>query len=327
VNSNGTRTWKDPLQCNAGGGYPAYGNATVLANAKSANANKLAAMLNGQVRNQYYSVFETLYEGKKTKKMILEAVSTTVLAARQVRKGQFQKAASTLGLKKPPKGANKGRSFSGNWLEYRYGWGPLYYTVYGAMQQAYDRMRQQEPVRMARVRTQTVLPTNNSTDVTGITTGYNSMALGSTFTMKDRQTATVSSVRKAYYRVHNPTLASSTSMGLTNPLLVSWELVPLSFVVDWFVNVSDVLEQFDAWAGKTYLTGTLTHTTRGEKYRWPVKTAGSGQFTLAGYYSGLFSQVERTIVSTPPTVMPAFDVSVSPKRLIDGIALLSKLFK
>jgi hypothetical protein len=38
-------------------------------------------------------------------------------------------------------------------------------------------------------------------------------------------------------------------MGLTNPAVVAWELVPFSFVVDWFVNVSEFLGQFDEFIG------------------------------------------------------------------------------
>jgi hypothetical protein len=36
-----------------------------------------------------------------------------------------------------------------------------------------------------------------------------------------------------------------TSLGFTNPLQVAWELVPLSFVVNWFVDVSSALETYD----------------------------------------------------------------------------------
>lgn len=32
-----------------------------------------------------------------------------------------------------------------------------------------------------------------------------------------------------------------------NPLGIAWELVPLSFVADWFVNVSQVLQQWENW--------------------------------------------------------------------------------
>ncbi len=49
--------------------------------------------------------------------------------------------------------------------------------------------------------------------------------------------------------VTNPNLYLSSKLGLTDPLGIAWELVPFSFVVDWFVNVSDYLAQFSDFLG------------------------------------------------------------------------------
>jgi hypothetical protein len=40
-------------------------------------------------------------------------------------------------------------------------------------------------------------------------------------------------------------------LGFINPISVAWALVPFSFIVDWFVNVQQVLEQFTDFAGLT----------------------------------------------------------------------------
>jgi hypothetical protein len=39
--------------------------------------------------------------------------------------------------------------------------------------------------------------------------------------------------------------------GITNPLLVAWDAVPLSFVVDWFLPVNNWLKQLDTYSGFT----------------------------------------------------------------------------
>lgn len=41
--------------------------------------------------------------------------------------------------------------------------------------------------------------------------------------------------------ITNPNVFALSSLGLTNPVAWAWELIPFSFVVDWFVNVGDVL--------------------------------------------------------------------------------------
>lgn len=41
--------------------------------------------------------------------------------------------------------------------------------------------------------------------------------------------------------ITNPNAFALSSLGLTNPVAWAWEMIPFSFVVDWFVNVGDVL--------------------------------------------------------------------------------------
>lgn len=49
--------------------------------------------------------------------------------------------------------------------------------------------------------------------------------------------------------VTNPNLYLAQSMGLVNPLTIAWDLVPFSFVVDWFYPVSSFLNSFSDLLG------------------------------------------------------------------------------
>lgn len=68
--------------------------------------------------------------------------------------------------------------------------------------------------------------------------------------------------------VSNPNLYLLKTMGLTNPLAVAWELVPFSFVVDWFANIGDYFSQWSDFHGITisdpYTTTTVKANTSGE---------------------------------------------------------------
>jgi hypothetical protein len=44
--------------------------------------------------------------------------------------------------------------------------------------------------------------------------------------------------------VSNPNTALANQMGFINPAAVAWELVPFSFLVDWFLPVGDFLNSF-----------------------------------------------------------------------------------
>lgn len=55
----------------------------------------------------------------------------------------------------------------------------------------------------------------------------------------------------AYVAITNPNVALAGQLGLLNPVALAWEIVPFSFVADWFVNVGDWLQGFSDFAGMT----------------------------------------------------------------------------
>jgi hypothetical protein len=69
----------------------------------------------------------------------------------------------------------------------------------------------------------------------------------------DRVVATESwnrvTTAKARFRLKSVTDKHLSQIGVTNPLSLAWELVPYSFVIDWFIPVGDYLGSFDALVG------------------------------------------------------------------------------
>lgn len=62
--------------------------------------------------------------------------------------------------------------------------------------------------------------------------------------------------RGGYYgKVSNERLANLNAYGLANPALTAWQLTSLSFIADWFLNVSAVLGQLTAFVGFTAVSG------------------------------------------------------------------------
>lgn len=53
----------------------------------------------------------------------------------------------------------------------------------------------------------------------------------------------------AWVRVTNPNAYLANQFGVANPLSVAWNLVPYSFVVDWFSNVNQCLNAMTDWVG------------------------------------------------------------------------------
>lgn len=60
------------------------------------------------------------------------------------------------------------------------------------------------------------------------------------------------------YKIANPDLARLNALGFVNPFALAWELMPLSFVFDWFASVGDFLRGLSAPLGLTYIGGYET---------------------------------------------------------------------
>jgi len=59
-------------------------------------------------------------------------------------------------------------------------------------------------------------------------------------------------------RVNKLWLANATQFGLSDPLTVAWELIPFSFVVDWFVPIGNTLQGLTSGFGLELIDGYST---------------------------------------------------------------------
>lgn len=127
----------------------------------------------------------------------------------------------------------------------------------------------------------------------------------------------------------NETLISLASSGVTNPLLVAWELVPFSFVVDWAIPVGAWLESLDAMLGygECYTcTATLTRATWiGEGLDY-IKPDGLKR-TSDWQESQEVVRVDRSAsAGVPLPKHPGFKNPASLGHMANGLALLTQVF-
>ena len=61
-----------------------------------------------------------------------------------------------------------------------------------------------------------------------------------------------------YYKLINTDAHNLAATGFSNPLNLGWELVPFSFVVDWFVGIGNYLSSLDATLGLAFEKGCKT---------------------------------------------------------------------
>lgn len=217
---------------------------------------------------------------------------------------------------------------AGKWLEYRYGWTPLAHSLYDAAENLRKEALTKPFLVQARAgRRREVHETHNKRS-----TGYDHISVW----LSERLEVGYMFNLNPYGRGHPATWTS------LNPLLIAWELVPLSFVADWFVNVGD---QLAAWENhvlfsSNFLSGYRTYTLKEDRLGTqifndmvPVEFYSNGNpkrnFWGSSYTAretGSFKELTRSrVLSLPAPVGLSFKIDLNANRVADAAALTKKL--
>lgn len=180
-------------------------------------------------------------EGRKTADMILDAANRIWRSYRAFRRGNFKEVARNLNI--PPNRVHK------TWLEYKYGWMPLLKDVEGAAEHYAQHTLGGRPPRFT-------VSSHEDFDLPRIEKVFQ-MGFFPVSSDNAGHNETVYAVGKGHIRtkiwveVTNPRMAELSQLGLTNPAELAWELIPFSFVFDWFISVGDYLKGLSALHGMT----------------------------------------------------------------------------
>jgi hypothetical protein len=130
------------------------------------------------------------------------------------------------------------------WLEYNYGWKPLLKDVYDQAEALADTaVATNYEVRVARGRAKT----SRYSEVT---------VPGGQIETRYQIQSTKWFEFNVHYRVPPGAVNPMVAFGMTNPLLVAWELVPFSFVADWFLPIGTAIEALTGYSDLTFSRGT-----------------------------------------------------------------------
>lgn len=241
----------------------------------------LLSQLRGRVAGSDFNAGVFLGEGHQVLRMIGDSALKIAKSLRCLKKGNLRGASVALtGKAYDPKTGK----VANNWLELQYGWLPLLSDVHGGALFLAHHLNTplQTTVRVNRSQKAEMRETSsqagNSPDISRIhSRGYIKAIL------KEKDVAQLS--------------------GLTDPVSIAWELVPYSFVVDWFIPIGSWLS---ARGLRSALTGTFV-TTR--MVTW--EGLGYGDYISGRYYSAPGSwakmvSLNRTISSSLQVPLPDF---------------------
>jgi hypothetical protein len=292
-----------------------------------------------QIKASSINAAQAVAERKQTMGLIASTATRCAQAYGSLKKGNFAKAARDLGVT-PKKRAGRrfnsdyavdqGKAVGNAWLELQYGWKPLLSDVYGATEaiaKANNPSGNQNKIfkKVTGRSTRKVEPfikTNYPIGSGDIGYSY-SVATG---------ICMVSCRVGITYTKTSPAVSNLASLGITNPALLAWELLPYSFVADWFFPIGDYLGGLDATLGMAFESGYITTY---EKYYSHVFEDHSYK-TSSGYkmYYGYSTQdnenitvTRSTLGSFPSVPLPRFKNPISNSHVASAMALLLQNFK
>lgn len=260
--------------------------------------------LYSKLRNMKANLAVDVAESGQTVRLVQGAVDRVLSFARRLRRSPASTMADT-------------------WLEYQYGWKPALQTIY-------------DVANFSRNNLLSVLVDASSIERLSVSDQY----LHSGVYPVNRSVNHTNVCRfSCRLNIKNNTLYDVQRLTSLNPLSIAWELVPYSFVVDWFVDIGGYLEDLETAVSMGYMVSSLSKSFRG---RWTethqMAVDDWGWFISNGNVYGnrvinSTALLDRTykvripLGALPVPYAPRFDAHLGASHLTSGAALLQQIFR
>lgn len=261
------------------------------------------------IKDQKVNLSVSIMELPKTASMVGKMAIDTLRFLRSLRRGDLRQLIRA--VKGSPHKLNK--ATASRWLQYQYGVIPTVLEANGVLELLSQKVRR-------------------GVWIYGHVTDRREYSRDVIVDYQTTRKDYVSLRGKCNYRyfVQESKLAMLSQSGITNPLATAYELVPYSFVLDWFINVGDYISTLDALVGISSVEAI---------YSWKEITEGTSSMNPYGTGKPLHGGAPGTgtirIVRSarhPREIgikpfRPQYQPHLSVKRLISAVALIRNLFK
>lgn len=263
-----------------------------------------------RIDNADLDTLVAMAEAKKTLATLTLGLARVSTLFKQIKRGQISKITDSIRGKGLSKKQQADR-LQDAWLEARYAWRPIIYDINGAIK-ALQRGKTLTPRRTFR---------GSTTKVDDEVISFQRSVNGYTYD--------VEGVAEVTQHCRSGVLCEALletsvphSLGLFNVAKAGWELVPWSFVIDWFINTGYILRSLKPIASFKEKTAWANQETE-------VKFSGIISITAPnGEQKDLeFTQVylRKDRIPIDPSFSITVDVNFSLLKLLDSIALLRSL--
>lgn len=215
--------------------------------------------------NEQVNLAVNFAERTQTINMMASRFSQIYRFSRSIARFRFDEAADALGLRhgrqrdfsrnrssllvegRELRFKRKAKSFGNNYLEFHFGWEPLLKDIHGAGEILLSPPVKGNLVRL-KGRASQFGPASHTPPPMPAIGNYAYSLIWKWSKCQILSDAVIS----------DPNVVAYNQWGLLNPAVVAWELVPFSFVADWFTNVGQVLSSYTDFAGVTFSNGATS---------------------------------------------------------------------
>jgi hypothetical protein len=125
----------------------------------------------------------------------------------------------------------------------------------------------------------------------------------------------------------NDALRKASQLGLTNPVNLAWELIPLSFVLDWALPLGDYFSSLDAMVGWELLGYSSTVFSKRRYTFTGTSVTPAGWLSCSNDWTSYYKTVSvarNTASSVPFPMLPSIKDPASHSHVADGLAILTQ---
>lgn len=122
--------------------------------------------------------------------------------------------------------------------------------------------------------------------------------------------------------IDNPLTATLDKLGLLNPISTGYELVPFSFVLDWFVPIGDWLQNVPDPKGLSIIDGYISTKMEANWTEWTKIPSPAPGWNTAMYGKQVWKTRNR-ILSWPKYTLKPANVGTYRRRVANGTSLIA----
>jgi hypothetical protein len=277
--------------------------------------NKGLTQALNKLKNQDIHLGTFVAEGRQTVGMIAQNAARIAKSIRDFRR-KFPNLWQEVTRRQSRPNRNRRRcDIPGKWLELQYGWLPLMSDIHGAIKHLSKGDKRPLVSVKSSVENEDVVSRDSSLiGYVGIRRKYIHKQVVKTY---------------LHYGLASDPLAELSSLGLINPVEIAWELLPYSFVVDWFLPIGPWISALTADVGYSFITG-------GQSRVSTVKPFGSAEvrtkppdllaMTMPSL-SGMGYKFVRHCYSNTPVPGIYVKNPISTLHVMNAIALIAQAFR